>query len=112
MNDCNYLRGGGPMCQQACVTLSVLIAIFVGCGCGGGNVQTSSPSDPPPSQPSTIVAVTPSSTSVYEGGTAQFQAKVQGQSNQTVTWSLKDNFGTIDNNGLYTAPRDGYGGPE
>lgn len=42
------------MCQQAGVTLSVLIAIFVGCGCGGvGNVQTSSPSDPPPSQPST-----------------------------------------------------------
>jgi WD40 repeat protein len=101
------------MCQQACVTLSVLIAIFMGCGCGGGgNVQTSSSSDPPPSQPSTIVAVTPSSPSVYEGGTVQFQARVQGQSNQTVTWSLKDNFGTIDNNGLYTAPRDEYGGPE
>jgi hypothetical protein len=107
------------MFQRACVTLSVVIAMFLGCGCGGGgNYPTSSSSNPTPSppsspsQPSTIVAVTPSSTSVYEGGTVQFQAKVQGQTNQAVTWSLQDNFGTIDSNGLFTAPRDGYGGPE
>jgi len=101
------------MCQRAYVTLFVLIAIFVGCGCGGGgNVQTPSSPDPAPSQPSTIVAVTPPSTSVYQGGTVQFHAKVQGQSNQAVTWSLNDNFGTIDSNGLYTAPRDASGGPE
>jgi hypothetical protein len=58
------------------------------------------------------VTVTPASASVYQGETVQFQAKIPGQSNQAVTWSLQGNFGTIDSTGLYTAPHDGSGGPE
>ena len=37
--------------------------------------------------------------------------QVVGQSNQTVTWSIEQGLGTIDNTGLYTAPRDASGGP-
>jgi WD40 repeat protein len=58
------------------------------------------------------VIVTPASATVYESRTVQFQATIQGQSNQAVTWSLQGNFGTIDSTGGYTAPHDGYGGPE
>jgi hypothetical protein len=74
-------------------------------GRGGG----STPTNPPP--PSTQVTVTPNQATVYQGATVQFQAQVKGQSNQAVTWSVEYNIGTIDGAGLYTAPRDGYGGP-
>ena len=76
-------------------------------GCSG-----SSPADRPGPQPSTSVIVTPSQASVYQGMTAQFQAQVVGQSNQAVTWTIgPGGSGTIDNAGLYTAPRDLSGGP-
>ena len=88
-------------------TIALLIAMFMAAsGCGGG------PSSGSRSQSiSTSVVVTPASATVYQGATTKFQAQVVGQSNQAVTWSVQDNFGTIDSTGLYTAPRDGYGGP-
>jgi Bacterial Ig-like domain (group 2) len=76
-------------------------------GCGGA-----SPANPPGPHPATNVIVTPSQTSVYQGMTAQFQAQVTGQNNQAVTWAVSpEGLGSIDSTGLYTAPRDAYGGP-
>ena len=83
-----------------CVSL-----VFTLTGCGGGYVPGGGSS-------ATSVIVTPASATVYQGGTVKFQVKIQGQNNQAVTWSLHDNFGTIDSTGRYTAPHDGYGGPE
>src|SRR6516164_1334482 len=88
------------------------VAVVVLVGCGGGRQSPSSSDPASPYQSSTSLIVAPSSASVYQGGTVQFQAQVLGQSNQVVTWSLQDNFGTIDTTGLYTAPKDRYGGPE
>lgn len=48
------------------------------------------------------VAITPSTPSVAVGQTQQFTAVVSNGSNQTVTWTAS--AGTIDANGLYTAP--------
>jgi hypothetical protein len=76
-------------------------------GCG-----RSSPADPPGLNPSPSVIVMPSQTSVYQGMTTQFQARVLGQNNQAVTWTISPGgLGSIDSTGLYTAPRDSYGGP-
>jgi hypothetical protein len=80
-------------------------------GCGGGAGSGSQDQGTPPAVSGTSVVVTPATADVYQGATLQFQVQVIGQSNQAVTWSVQDNFGTIDSTGLYTAPRDGYGGP-
>src|ERR1700730_12693470 len=86
-------------------TIALLIAMFMAAsGCGGGLSSGSQSS-------SASVIVTPATATVYQGATAKFQAQVVGQSNQAVRWSVQDNFGSIDSTGLYTAPRDGYGGP-
>jgi YVTN family beta-propeller protein len=81
-----------------------LSAVFIGlltgilAACGGS------------SKTSTTVTVTPSAAVVVLGGTQQFSARVSGPSNTAVTWSItSDNCsgsacGTIDANGLYTAP--------
>ena len=59
--------------------------------------------NPPP--PPIVVTVSPSSATVASGGTVQFTKTVTGTSNQNVTWSVVDSGGgTIDQNGLYTAP--------
>lgn len=76
-----------------CVSL-----VFTLTGCGGGYGGSSA----------TSVIVTPASATIYQGGTVQFQAKIRGQNNQAVTWSLQDNFGAVDSTGRYTAPHDGY----
>jgi hypothetical protein len=75
-------------------------------GCGGGNSTRESN----PGGRSTYVEVTPATPNVYEGETIQFQAKVLGQSDQAVTWSLQAlAIGMIDDTGLYTAPGDASG---
>jgi hypothetical protein len=50
------------------------------------------------------VTVTPSSTSLKNGGTQQFSASVTGSTNTGVLWSLQPQVGTISSTGLYTAP--------
>lgn len=56
------------------------------------------------------VSVTPASASVAAGGTQQFTATVGGTPNTAVTWQVNNvtggsaSTGTIDSNGLYTAP--------
>jgi uncharacterized protein (TIGR03437 family) len=55
--------------------------------------------------PTVTVVVTPSSPTVLAGTTQQFSAQVFGISQTTVTWSISPSgTGSIDPNGLYTAP--------
>jgi hypothetical protein len=50
------------------------------------------------------VTVSPGSTTLMPSETQQFTATVTGTTNTAVTWSLNPATGTIDANGLYTAP--------
>jgi len=88
--------------------LALVIALGIAAsGCGGSSSQSNSGEEK-----FTTVAVTPTTASIFPGMTAKFQAKVVGQSNQSVTWSLqKGSLGTIDSTGLYTAPGNASGGP-
>src|SRR6202171_4432222 len=60
--------------------------------------------------PGVVVTVTPASISVVTGATQQLTASVVGTSNTAVTWTVQGGgcsalaCGTIDGNGLYTAP--------
>ena len=82
-----------------CMLLTML-AVIAGCG--------SSSSEAVPPQAS--VTVSPASVNVVAGQTQQFTATVSGSSSTAVTWSLLGTgctgaaCGTIDANGLYTAP--------
>ena len=89
--------------------LFVLLALLV--ACGGGS------SAPPPPPPPISVTVSPSTTvNLYanETGNAwpanltqqQFTAVVNNSTNQSVTWAVTGGAanGSIDSNGLYTAP--------
>src|SRR5882757_1201685 len=92
---------------RAIVLLSLLplagcIASAPGSGGGGGGKQI-------------LVAVTPTPQSVAVGAKQQFTQKVTNTSNQNVTWSLTlgpnstspataSQLGSIDANGMYTAP--------
>ncbi len=58
---------------------------------------------PPPVQSNISVSVFPASKTLQAGQSLQFNASVQGTSNQQVQWSLNPNMGTIAN-GYYTAP--------
>jgi len=49
------------------------------------------------------IAITPSSSSVQVGQSAQFIASVTGALNTSVSWSLTPSIGTV-NSGIYTAP--------
>jgi uncharacterized protein (DUF1800 family) len=80
----------------------IALAVLVGSGCGGGmNVGGST---------SNGMTVTPSSATLRDGDSAQFTAKVTGNTNQTVTWSVNgvpngnSTVGTIDVTGKYQAP--------
>jgi len=53
---------------------------------------------------SVSVSVTPTTASLFDSQTQQFAATVGGTSNQSVTWTLSPNLGTISAAGLYTAP--------
>ena len=77
----------------------------------GSNPGTSpGTSNPPPSNPSVTVRVSPSSANVRAGATASFSASVSGASNTTVTWQVNgvtggnSTTGTISAAGLYTSP--------
>jgi len=89
------------------VVLSFAVSLWSGCGGSmnvGGSTSTSSSS-------SKGVKVTASSNTVRAGDTAQFSAKVTGNTNQAVTWSVNGvasgnaTVGTIDATGLYHAPQ-------
>src|ERR1035437_8529421 len=84
--------------------LTALAAALIITGCGSPSTPVpQSPQSPPPPPYGTVV-ITPATATVYRGKTQLFTAKVSGQSDQTVIWSLDNRIGTIDSTGLYTAP--------
>jgi DNA-binding beta-propeller fold protein YncE len=79
------------------LTLAVLLGAM---GCKGGNSSTG-----------VAIAIAPVTASVITNRTQQFSSQVTGDSNTTVTWTVTcptgvtaPACGTIDSNGLYTAP--------
>jgi hypothetical protein len=50
------------------------------------------------------VSINPPSTTLQQGGSAQFTAQVGGATNTAVTWSLSPAVGSISSTGLYAAP--------
>jgi hypothetical protein len=50
------------------------------------------------------VTVVPGPVSLYTSDTQQFVAHLPGSGDPTVTWSISPALGSIDSNGLYTAP--------
>ena len=76
--------------------LAVLLFLSILPGCGGGSAAPIS------------VSVSPGTASLIAGATQQFTASVTGTSSTAVTWSVSGctgtGCGTIDTNGLYTAP--------
>ncbi|OLE09777.1 MAG: hypothetical protein AUG89_13805 [Acidobacteria bacterium 13_1_20CM_4_56_7] len=89
-------------------------------GCGGGSSDGTKNSTPPP--PVNAVAVSPTAATLDVFGRQQFNASVNGQSSNAVTWQVNgiaggsQQFGFISAAGLYFAPAavpaksDGNGG--
>jgi hypothetical protein len=50
------------------------------------------------------ITLAPTGDTVQPGGTVQFFATVSGSTNSGVTWSVSSGVGSVDSNGLYTAP--------
>jgi uncharacterized protein (DUF1800 family) len=89
---------------------AVLIFFLSGCtGLGTKNTGSGSPTLPPDSG-STSVTVTPPTATIRVGSNESFAAVVSGATNTSVTWSVNSvaggnaTTGTIDANGMYTAP--------
>jgi photosystem II stability/assembly factor-like uncharacterized protein len=92
----------------------VFIAVVVLPACGSSSAAQGGPPDTghkgdgggmmPPGQ--TGVAITPKTVRVAPGGTVQFVARVDGTSDQTVTWTVQEgqSGGTISDSGQYQAP--------
>lgn len=93
----------------------VLLAIMM-LAAGGCEITKQSVVDPGPTDPSDTtgngdttelvvnVSVSPSEAVVEVGRTEQFFATVTGTAHTAVTWSVESGEGTIDADGLYTAP--------
>jgi hypothetical protein len=56
------------------------------------------------SETSAGIAITPSTASLEAGQSVHFNASIAGTLDTSVSWSLTPPVGTIDNNGIYTAP--------
>jgi len=84
------------------ILLSLSALMWVSCGGGGGG------GTPPP--PAVSITLSPTSSTVEIGATAQFTATVHNATNTAVTWQVNDvgggnaTVGTISTAGLYTAP--------
>ncbi len=74
-------------------------------GCGGSKRQTTVVV---PTQPQVRVSITTDSAVLDQGATRQFTATVTGTTNTSVNWSISEGTygGSIDAQGLYTAPND------
>ncbi len=89
---------------------AVLLMLWLS-GCSGlGTKRGSDGSTLPPDGSSTGVTVTPATATIRAGANEAFAATVSGMASTTVTWSVNSiaggnaSVGTIDANGMYTAP--------
>ncbi len=92
------------MRRRVVCILPVLTVFSLLSACGGGS-STTKPVIPPFS-----VTIIPTRATTTVGGTVQFSALVSGSTNHSVTWQVNGTAGgdatrgTIDANGIYTAP--------
>ncbi len=88
---------------------AVLIVFLSGCT-GLGTKRSSDGSPTLPDSGSASVTVTPATATIRVGANESFAASVSGTTNTSVTWSVNSvaggnaTTGTIDANGMYTAP--------
>ena len=76
----------------------IVLSLVFALACGG-----STHNSPPP--PSVSISISPTAANVSLNQTTQFDAKVQGASSTSVTWSVKEeNGGTVTSGGMYHAP--------
>lgn len=81
---------------------AILLSVMPLISCGGGSSSSVVTPPPLPPSPSGNIVITPASATVAYGHTQQFTAAVNGAANVAVNWSAT--LGSIDANGLYTAP--------
>jgi hypothetical protein len=99
-----------PRLRQLALASVLLTAGAWTLGCGGGGAG--SVTSPPLPPPSITVGITPSSGTVFLGGTLTFTATVTDTTDTAVTWSVNSisggapQVGTITADGLYMAPAD------
>ena len=99
-----------PRLRQLALAGALLTAGAWTLGCGGGGAGSVTSSPPPP--PSIIVDITPSSGTLFLGGTLIFTATVSNTTDTAVTWSVNSisggspQVGTITADGVYMAPAD------
>ncbi|HUE44397.1 MAG TPA: DUF1800 family protein [Candidatus Sulfotelmatobacter sp.] len=91
-------------------TQAVLLLLLLS-GCTGLGTRHGSDGSPlPPDSSGTGVTVTPATATIRAGSNEAFAATVSGSTNTSVTWSVNSiaggnaTVGTIDANGMYTAP--------
>lgn len=102
--------GSHPSAFSASIAVIGLILTGLATGCSGGSTSSGATTQPP--SPNVTVGVSAASSSVLLGLTDQFSARVTGTTNTAVTWGVDGvaggnvTVGTIDANGLYTAPAD------
>jgi hypothetical protein len=81
----------------------IVMGLLIGCGGGGGGGNNDGP-------PNVQMSINPFQISLDAGQTQQFTATITGSTNTAVTWKVSGTgcsdaaCGTIDANGLYTAP--------
>jgi hypothetical protein len=84
-------------------TFALAVAAVVTAACGGSTPDASAGSTP--TGQTVVVATVPAETSVEPGKSVRFTAQVTGSADTSVRWSVDEaGGGTIDANGLYTAP--------
>lgn len=104
---CRKLLAGCYMSRLTGATLVVAIALAIS-ACGGNSGSVSQPLPPPAGKDH--VSIFPDSATLGPGGRGQFQAALTNSSGNgisgSVTWSVDEGAtgGTVDSNGLYTAP--------
>jgi hypothetical protein len=91
--------------------LNLLLLCFALAACkSGSSTSTTPPTQPPPSNSTISVTVSPSTASIRAGSSAPFTSTVTGSSNTAVTWSVNGTpggsniLGLISSTGSYAAP--------
>jgi uncharacterized protein (DUF1800 family) len=101
----------GVMSVKRIWSTHAVLLIFLLSGCSGlGTKRGSDGSTLPPDGGTNGVTVTPATATIRAGANEAFAATVSGSTNNSVTWSVNSTaggsatLGTIDANGMYTAP--------
>ena len=86
--------------MRVCFKHTAALALLVLAGCGDADGGSSG------SNSITSITITPAATQVYPGKTRSFRYTVNGTGspNSNATWRVASGGGTVDANGLFTAP--------